>query len=81
MCASAPRSSGSAASRRPERDAGSARRDHQRGVRPGLGSAVFLHVARAGYPPTEGCVALALDDLLAVLAEAAPGDTLVVEPS
>jgi L,D-peptidoglycan transpeptidase YkuD (ErfK/YbiS/YcfS/YnhG family) len=48
---------------------------------PGLGSAVFLHVARAGYPPTEGCVALALDDLLAVLAEAGPGDALVVELS
>jgi L,D-peptidoglycan transpeptidase YkuD (ErfK/YbiS/YcfS/YnhG family) len=48
---------------------------------PGLGSAVFLHAARVGYPPTEGCVALALDDLLAVLAEAAPGDALVVEAS
>jgi L,D-peptidoglycan transpeptidase YkuD (ErfK/YbiS/YcfS/YnhG family) len=48
---------------------------------PGQGSAVFLHVARTGYPPTEGCVALALGDLLAVLAEAAPGDALVVEAS
>jgi L,D-peptidoglycan transpeptidase YkuD (ErfK/YbiS/YcfS/YnhG family) len=33
----------------------------------GAGSAVFLHVARPDYGPTEGCVALALDDLLAVL--------------
>jgi L,D-peptidoglycan transpeptidase YkuD (ErfK/YbiS/YcfS/YnhG family) len=34
----------------------------------GLGSAIFLHVARADYAPTEGCVALALPDLLRVLA-------------
>ena len=32
------------------------------------GSAIFLHVARHDYHPTEGCVALALPDLLAVLA-------------
>jgi L,D-peptidoglycan transpeptidase YkuD (ErfK/YbiS/YcfS/YnhG family) len=31
------------------------------------GSAIFLHVARADYAPTEGCVALARADLLAVL--------------
>lgn len=46
---------------------------------PGRGSAVFLHVARADYGPTEGCVALALGDLLAVLATAEPGARLVVE--
>jgi L,D-peptidoglycan transpeptidase YkuD (ErfK/YbiS/YcfS/YnhG family) len=34
----------------------------------GLGSAIFLHVASIDYAPTEGCVALALDDLLTVLA-------------
>lgn len=33
----------------------------------GRGSAIFLHVARPDYAPTEGCVALALADLLAVL--------------
>ncbi|MGH7152475.1 MAG: L,D-transpeptidase family protein [Acetobacteraceae bacterium] len=32
------------------------------------GSAIFLHVARADYAPTEGCIALALPDLLHVLA-------------
>ena len=37
-------------------------------VRPGLGSAIFLHVARPDYAPTEGCIALAPDDVLAVLA-------------
>jgi L,D-peptidoglycan transpeptidase YkuD (ErfK/YbiS/YcfS/YnhG family) len=33
------------------------------------GSAIFLHVARPDYSPTEGCVALALPDLSRVLAE------------
>jgi L,D-peptidoglycan transpeptidase YkuD (ErfK/YbiS/YcfS/YnhG family) len=33
----------------------------------GRGSAIFLHVARDGYTPTAGCVALARDDLLAML--------------
>ena len=44
----------------------------------GRGSAVFLHCTKPGRPPTEGCVALARDDLLAVLAQAAPGDRLTV---
>ncbi len=34
----------------------------------GMGSAIFLHVARADWGPTQGCVALAPDDLLEVLA-------------
>lgn len=38
---------------------------------PGLGSAIFMHVAREDYSGTEGCVALALPDLLALL-HAAP---------
>jgi L,D-peptidoglycan transpeptidase YkuD (ErfK/YbiS/YcfS/YnhG family) len=36
-------------------------------VERGRGSAIFLHVARPDYGPTEGCVALALPDLLWVL--------------
>ena len=32
------------------------------------GSAIFLHVARADYAPTDGCIALAVSDLLRVLA-------------
>lgn len=36
-------------------------------VIPGAGSAIFLHVARDDYGPTEGCVALPLPDLLAAL--------------
>ena len=44
------------------------------------GSAIFLHVARADYAPTEGCVALALDDLLELL-RAIPRDVhIVIEP-
>ena len=34
---------------------------------PGPGSAIFLHVAKSDYSPTEGCIALALEDLLSVL--------------
>ncbi len=36
-------------------------------VKPGLGSAIFVHIARSDYEPTEGCVALARDDLLRLL--------------
>ena len=45
---------------------------------PGMGSAIFLHLIKPGYLPTEGCVALARDDLLVMLAQAKPGDRLVV---
>ena len=41
--------------------------------RRGLGSAIFLHVARPDFAPTEGCVALALPDLLAALASGLTG--------
>jgi L,D-peptidoglycan transpeptidase YkuD (ErfK/YbiS/YcfS/YnhG family) len=40
---------------------------NDRPVVPGRGSAIFLHLARPGLTPTEGCVALALPDLLAIL--------------
>jgi L,D-peptidoglycan transpeptidase YkuD (ErfK/YbiS/YcfS/YnhG family) len=33
----------------------------------GRGSAVFMHVARAGFRPTEGCVALRRSDLLKLM--------------
>lgn len=48
--------------------------------KPGAGSAIFLHVARPDYGPTEGCVALSLPDLLEVLAECGPQDYLRVTP-
>lgn len=34
---------------------------------PGKGSAIFMHVARPDYSPTEGCIALSRADLLEVL--------------
>jgi L,D-peptidoglycan transpeptidase YkuD (ErfK/YbiS/YcfS/YnhG family) len=37
-------------------------------VVPHRGSAIFLHLATTDYAPTDGCIALAQDDLLACLA-------------
>ncbi|MFV3129858.1 L,D-transpeptidase family protein [Niveispirillum sp. KHB5.9] len=48
---------------------------------PGLGSAVFFHLTGADYGPTAGCVAVQLPDMLAVLADAKPGDRMVIAPS
>ncbi|MDG5495474.1 L,D-transpeptidase family protein [Niveispirillum sp. BGYR6] len=45
---------------------------------PGLGSAVFLHLARPGYEGTAGCLAVTLPDMLSLLRLARPGDRLVV---
>jgi L,D-peptidoglycan transpeptidase YkuD (ErfK/YbiS/YcfS/YnhG family) len=46
----------------------------------GLGSAIFLHVARDDFGPTQGCIALARADLLAILATVAPSTRLIVHP-
>ena len=45
---------------------------------PGLGSCIFLHLAREGYAPTEGCVAVTREDLEALLAAAQPGDAVEI---
>ncbi|WP_029012021.1 L,D-transpeptidase family protein [Niveispirillum irakense] len=45
---------------------------------PGLGSAVFVHLARPGFPGTAGCIALERPSMLALLAVLQPGDRLVV---
>ena len=45
----------------------------------GKGSAIFLHISREGYAPTEGCIALALPDLLDVVRVAAPSSTIRIE--
>ena len=37
-------------------------------IQRGRGSAIFLHIARPDYAPTQGCVALSLSDLTRVLA-------------
>lgn len=44
----------------------------------GAGSAIFVHVARPGYRPTEGCIALARHHLQLVLASAGPRTRIVV---
>ena len=45
----------------------------------GAGSAIFLHLAREEFTPTQGCVALARSDLLELLRGAAPGDRLEIK--
>lgn len=45
----------------------------------GKGSAIFLHIARPCFSPTEGCVALARADFHILLPRLAPGDTLRIE--
>jgi L,D-peptidoglycan transpeptidase YkuD (ErfK/YbiS/YcfS/YnhG family) len=47
-------------------------------VTPGLGSAIFLHLARTDFAATEGCIALAHDDLASVIAAADGGSRVVV---
>jgi len=44
----------------------------------GRGSAIFVHLARPGYTPTEGCIAFSRRDLLAVLAETRCGTAFQV---
>jgi L,D-peptidoglycan transpeptidase YkuD (ErfK/YbiS/YcfS/YnhG family) len=42
------------------------------------GSAIFMHVARPGYTPTEGCVALSRPDLVKVLRLIGPRTKLLL---
>lgn len=51
---------------------------NDRPVVPGCGSAIFMHVATPDYAPTAGCVALARDDLLAILADCDPSTQICV---
>ena len=44
----------------------------------GRGSAIFIHVARPDYAPTQGCVALSINALHQVLAMIESGETLTV---
>jgi L,D-peptidoglycan transpeptidase YkuD (ErfK/YbiS/YcfS/YnhG family) len=45
---------------------------------PMRGSCIFLHVARPAYAGTEGCVALAREDVEALIARARPGDAVEI---
>ncbi|RMF08790.1 MAG: hypothetical protein D6763_09210 [Alphaproteobacteria bacterium] len=47
---------------------------------PGRGSAIFLHVARNDFAGTEGCVALARQDLLDILAEVDRDSVIEIRP-
>lgn len=46
--------------------------------KPAMGSCIFLHLARPGYLPTEGCVAVTREDLQELLAAAHPGDAVEI---
>jgi L,D-peptidoglycan transpeptidase YkuD (ErfK/YbiS/YcfS/YnhG family) len=45
----------------------------------GRGSAIFFHLAHADYRPTEGCIAVALDDMRTLLTQARPGLALAIQ--
>ena len=47
---------------------------------PGVGSAIFLHIAADQFAPTEGCIALAQSDLLAILESCDHKTALVIRP-
>ena len=49
-------------------------------VVPGKGSAIFLHLARPDYGPTQGCVGLSRDDLTEALAQLGRANRLVITP-
>lgn len=48
-------------------------------VVPGKGSAIFIHLARENYSPTEGCLAFNHADLLEILKGLTPESRLVVK--
>jgi L,D-peptidoglycan transpeptidase YkuD (ErfK/YbiS/YcfS/YnhG family) len=48
-------------------------------VVPGWGSAIFWHCTRPDRRPTEGCVAVDRDDLLALVGQMTPGEVLRIE--
>ena len=46
----------------------------------GRGSAIFMHVARPGYTPTAGCVALSESDLRSVLKQVTADSRITILP-
>jgi len=49
-------------------------------VVPGAGSAIFLHVAREDFAPTEGCIAVARPVLARLLGLLGPGSAITIAP-
>lgn len=47
-------------------------------ITPGRGSAIFLHVTDDDLPPTRGCIALKLDDLLTLADHFSPDQHIVI---
>jgi len=47
----------------------------------GRGSAIFMHVAKPGYAPTEGCVALRREHLARLVERLRPGAILAIGPA
>jgi L,D-peptidoglycan transpeptidase YkuD (ErfK/YbiS/YcfS/YnhG family) len=47
---------------------------------PGLGSAIFLHVARTDFSPTEGCIAVERDVIAGLLERLGPGSMIAIRP-
>lgn len=43
----------------------------------GRGSAIFLHIAREGFQPTEGCIALRSQDLEKLLSRIGPAGAVL----
>jgi L,D-peptidoglycan transpeptidase YkuD (ErfK/YbiS/YcfS/YnhG family) len=48
-------------------------------VLPGKGSAIFLHVARPDFSGTEGCIAVARDELVPLLGLLGPGSKITIK--
>jgi L,D-peptidoglycan transpeptidase YkuD (ErfK/YbiS/YcfS/YnhG family) len=46
----------------------------------GRGSAIFIHLARPGYTPTDGCIALTRADMDALLRQLRRGATIEIRP-
>jgi len=46
----------------------------------GRGSAIFIHLARQGLSPTDGCIALSRHDLTMLIARLRPRSTITVTP-
>jgi L,D-peptidoglycan transpeptidase YkuD (ErfK/YbiS/YcfS/YnhG family) len=46
----------------------------------GRGSAIFIHLARPGLTPTDGCIALSQHDLRMLLAQLRPDSTVSILP-
>jgi L,D-peptidoglycan transpeptidase YkuD (ErfK/YbiS/YcfS/YnhG family) len=49
-------------------------------VIPGMGSAIFMHLADPQGRPTAGCVALKLDDLKRLLSRCSPQTEIIIRP-